>query len=147
MATEIFTKTEFENALSKYGNFSSVGVVYGEYCYILKVDSEMGIYVRSSVHFGGVCAETGKDSIRAYLYDFSENRIVGNPKKDYHWTTRSHGWDSRMGELINKMKNIRNKIGSHCNKTKIVLISHTKTNPDRLFCKCRICGQGFEWVN
>lgn len=92
---ETFTKEEFEAALPKTDKFpiENLGVVDGEYCYILKVNEKAGIFIRSSVKSNGRSAGTGEDSIRCFLVDSKRAPFAAKAVK---WTTRLPGWDGRM---------------------------------------------------
>ena len=73
MATEIFTKAEFEKkALPVHKTtgekmWESLGLINGEEVYSIKIDDNTAIQVRSSIKQNGVCAENSADSIRAWL--------------------------------------------------------------------------------
>jgi ssDNA-binding Zn-finger/Zn-ribbon topoisomerase 1 len=98
-----FTKREFEDALPKdkdsgenlweYFRFDK-----GEHTYIVPVNENVAVMIRSSVNMDGVAAESGADSIRLYLMDVESEQPLA--KKVDAWTQRTVGWQDRMIDKI-----------------------------------------------
>lgn len=97
---DVFDKATFEAALpvakaSGEPLWYEVDPEDGEYCYVIPIDGRAGIMVRSSVHVGtGRSADSGEDSIRAWLIEIETGRPLG--KKVTRWTTRLVGWANRL---------------------------------------------------
>ena len=116
MATEEFTRNEFEKALtemSKTGKqlWEYVGVIKGEHVYRIPVMrskslSEVGtptglfVMINSSVSsWTNVADGSGENSIRIWVVDSDGNPMF---KKEDAWTTRVRGWQNRMREKIHE---------------------------------------------
>ena len=158
-----FTLQEFKDALpyDKYTgapHFHALGIIQGEYCFLVPIDDRTGILIRSSVDRSGLAAESGKDSIRCWIVEFRMiNDIVptlGNTigGKSARWITRVSGWDQRLIVTIKKMWRLRKRSGDcpFCNKPKrIFQVKKNGVNRGRLFTKCHTCrgeGMGFQWL-
>ena len=91
MATEKFSKEQFESALPENAVYS--GLESGEHVY--KINSgKVSIVIRSSVDASGFAADSGKDSIRMWLVNAETGKPLG--KKVDAYTTRVTGWEKRM---------------------------------------------------
>lgn len=109
MATERFTKEEFEKALPEHRETGAalwrpLGLVQGEYSYEVSVpNTNKRIVIRSSVKGNGRAASTGQDSIRHWVeYWYKDQwRPLSKGRKAY--TTRVPGWAERMRETLRKL--------------------------------------------
>jgi hypothetical protein len=147
-----YTRAEFEASLPKHkltGEPLStpLGLISREFCYLLPIaETGAGILIRSSVGQDGVCAETGEDSIRAYLVRTSDLSPLG-PKLQ-RWVTRVPGWDRRLQNILRDLY----KLGLHVQPCKrcgimrgIVKIKKGK-NSGRFALACRACPESFELI-
>lgn len=149
MATEIFTKSEFEKALPRNSQnvevWESTGLQTGEYTYSIRINDSCAISIRSSVRANGHCADTGKDSIRAWLVG-NDDKPVGSKVQSY--VTRVSGWDARMVDMLRKLylmgRNVK-KCSGCGSVTKIFKVKKDGPNKGRLFTKCD-CDGSFRWV-
>lgn len=152
--TEIFTKEEFETqglpVNKKTGEllWEEKGLVAGEYAYTVRTDPQVVVQIRSSVKANGVCANTGKDSIRAWLTDNNDKPIAG---KVSAFTTRRPGWGDRTKDVIRTLWTWRSKAGNcDCcgNPRSIRKVKKEGPNKGRLFATCNTeeCGNQFRWV-
>ena len=157
MPTEIFSREQFEAALEHINpNYILQGVISGEYQYLLPIDDEVGITIRSTVLRHGWSADTSKNSIRIWLSeripdDFAESGYSWSPLSGRHnavarWITRESGWPTRLTKLVNTLTEWRVQSGNCCNVPKLILQAKTTTNQGRVFAKCRVCGKGFSWL-
>ena len=138
---DTFTKAEFENALPIHRTtgkklWVSKGIRNGEEVYTLPIDDKTAIEIRSSVKSDGVCASTGKDSIRMWLTDTS-----GAPlgSKVNRYTTRVPGWEGRMTETLRTLYKWRKKAGNcpMCGEPKkVFLVKKEGPNKGRVFSQC-----------
>ena len=95
-----FTKENFETYLeTNHSPYKYTGLIDGEHTYILSLDNQVSITIRSSVKSNGLSADVGKDSIRAWLVD--ENGPLGS--KVNKWTTRQPGWQDRLDNNIKQL--------------------------------------------
>lgn len=153
-----FTVEDFENALPVDKNTHSplwkrLGIINNEYCYLLPVDDQVGIMIRSSISRSGVSADSGEDSIRAWLVEYNEvEKITGKKvlivgkslgSKVSRWTTRVTGWQDRLinndDSVIRTLWRWRKMAGdcSHCGKPKKVFkVNKHSANRGRIFAKC-----------
>ena len=106
MATERFTKEQFERALPK-DVFKPLGLVLGEYSYAWTMQSNpyLRITVRSSVDARNVAAATGCDSIRIIIeYSVDEGKTWKSAGKGPDaYTTRVKGWEDRLTAKIKEV--------------------------------------------
>lgn len=145
MPVEIFSLDDFRNALPCHKTtgaplWSEVGLLQGEYCFLVKpFASPFAILVRSSVGSSGQSADTGEDSIRAYIVDSATLKNWGG--KVSRWTTRLPGWQERMTEKVLRplaimLKNI--VPCSHCGEmVKPFKVKKEGPNKGRLFVTCK----------
>jgi len=153
MTVEIFTKEEFEKALPINKNtgepmWRNARIIEGgEYCYLIDVDDEVAIMVRSSIDRSGISAESGQDSIRCWLVrkmPCGGTAPLGS--KVSRWTTRIPGWQDRMTEVIRTLWSWRKKAGNCCGEPRHILKVKVDTpNKGRIFTKCNSCGK-FTWL-
>jgi hypothetical protein len=151
MATELFTKDEFEtralplHRTTKEKLWKELGIVQGEYAYSIQIDSKTNIHIRSSIGSSGVCASNGDDSIRAWLTD-SEGNPLGSKVSKY--TTRISGWDARTKNVLRTLWGWRIKAGDcpMCGKPKkIFKVKKEGPNKGRVFAQCDE-HKGFTWL-
>lgn len=152
MAVEVFTSEEFEAALPVHREtgkklWERVGLVQGEETYRVIVTRDIFIEVRSSIGLNGRSADTGKDSIRAWLVD-AEGQPLGS--KVNSWTQRTSGWQGRLIDILRELWRQARKAG-YCPKCKIpngvYQVKKKNKNRGRFFKKCRQCGGGgWEWL-
>jgi hypothetical protein len=158
MAVEIFTKSEFESKLPKHNKTGEVlwehaGVYKGEHTYKLSFDHghNIKILIRSSIKTDGFSAETGKDSIRAWLIDQNSN-VIGSKTQSY--VTRTKGWDVRLVNMLRKLATLGNKI-KPCPTCQILMgVGEGKgPNKGKFYISCRgkdesgnFANHHFEWI-
>jgi hypothetical protein len=140
-----FTREEFENYLSIHSPFSCLGLIQGEEAYLIPLDEQTGIMVRSSVKKSGVSAGTSKNSIRAWLV--SGSKPLGS--KISKWITRQPGWQERVDEQIKQLTLWRALAGDckECDKPKGIFIAHTEKNDGRPFARCKEHKDSFQWLD
>lgn len=144
MSVQIFTLKEFEEALPKHKIHGQplakhVGLVEGEHEFRMPIDGDVSITIRSSIGTSGISADTGKDSIRAWLTD-----TAGTPlgSKVSRWTTRLPGWDERLKDVLRTLWSWRLAAGncSCCGNPKhIFKVKKAGPNKGRVFTKCSVC--------
>jgi hypothetical protein len=140
---EQFSRDDFENYLTQnHSPFQCLGLVQGEEAYLLPLDSQVSIMVRSSVKRSGVSAGTGKDSIRVWLQNGS--KPLGS--KISKWTTRQPNWQSRLSKNIKQLILWRSLSGDckECGHPKGIFIARTEKNNGRPFTRCH---NGFVWLD
>lgn len=150
MPVDIFTKDQFEAALPVNKNtgavlWTAMGMQLGEYTYRIAVNPVCSIEIRSSIHSNGRSAQTGKDSIRAWLVD-AEGKPVGSKVQSY--VTRVSGWEQRLVDMLRKLY----VMGQHvvmCNTCSTLVgiykVKKDGENKGKLFVKCK-CSSSFKWV-
>lgn len=102
-----FTTARFEEALPKHNKtgeplWSFVGLKQGERVYMVNVNEQTRIMIRSTIGSDGLAADSGEDSIRLWL----ELKIgdVWKPRKKMDaWTTRVAGWEKRMTSKLREL--------------------------------------------
>lgn len=146
-----FTKEQFEAALPKHKETGealaeSAGLVNGEETYRMTVRDGVHIMIRSSVRPNGIAAETGKDSIRAWLVN-DENGPLGSKIQSH--VTRVSGWDERLNKILRELwKRGQGIIDCPvCGKPQGVWkVKKDGANKGRLFGKCTEHGF-FRWMD
>lgn len=140
MPIEHFTKEEFEAALPKDKNgtqlWSYEGIDAGEHIYIIRVTNKISIFIRSSVWDNGKSAESGEDSIRAWLVD---NNMGPLSVKTQRWVTRLPNWEIRLVDMLRTLYawGLKSNICPHCGKPRHIYKVHKKgPNYGRIFAKC-----------
>src|SRR3990170_1080039 len=149
MAIDKFSKEQFENELPLSANL--VGLVKGEYVYRIDVDAWVSIDIRSSIDGSGYAADTGFDSLRAWIYNIGTGKPIAG--KDIAYTTRIKGWADRFIHNENSVlktlaiRYYRAGNCNICNQPKSIVKSKSAKNPGRIFSKCFPCDSGFEWID
>ncbi len=152
---EQFIRDEFENALpvSKVTGdrlWASLGLVDGEFAYIIPVTPYASIMVRSSVKANGISASNGKDSIRMWIVDPSSMKPRGSKIDSY--TKRTIKWKTTMLDKLRVMYQLAKKVQPcSCGKGYVVVNRVVKDGPNhnRLFTACTNFGcdaTQFSWV-
>lgn len=145
MSVEIFSKSDFEKALPE-GHWAYSGLINNEHTYLIRITDDIFITIRSSVDGSGYSADTGEDSIRAWLVDKNGSPLGSKTQK---YVTRVKGWEIRLIDILRKLWMLVQESG-YCENCKIPLFifkSKTKNNRGKYFCKCSKCGKGFRWLN
>lgn len=130
-----FTKEDFEDYLStNYSPFEYEGLDKGEHVYLLSLDNQTSIAIRSSVRNDSVSAGVGKDSIRFWLE--SDGKPISSKMTRTH---RTEGWQDRLSGKIDQLIVWRALAGDckECQKPKSIFKAKTKENKGRPFTKCR----------
>lgn len=138
--TERFTKEQFEAALpvgSLTGKalWQGLGLVNGEFCYVVPVKPGVLIYVRSSVKADGIAADTGEDSIRCWIAADETGRFLGS--KDSRWIARTSGWRDNMIKTLRTLWTAGRAV-EHCSCGTLKLALKNKTT-GAWFTKCPTC--------
>lgn len=154
-----FTKAEFEAALPKHKETGKpmcvcAGLVNGEYVYSMPVggeDSHVIIEIRSSINATGLSADTGENSIRAYLIWFDKRSGTWKPlgSKVQKYVTRLPGWQDRLTEVLRTLYGWRLKAGNcpKCSLPKgIFKVSKAGENHGRVYAKCMAHNE-FRWLD
>lgn len=147
MAIERFTKEQFEGALPK-GYWTELGMLDGEYSYVVKVSPIVNIMVRSSIHYDGLAADTGKDSIRCWLVN-ENSEPIGNKLQSY--VTRVKGWQTRLLDELRELWRMGSKASKPCvvcgSRLGVFTVKKDGPNKGRKFLKCQntSCGD-FSWL-
>lgn len=154
MSTERFSLEQFEEILTSYARAKlETGVKYfhgqfigNEMRYDLPVSPHVSILVNSSIDRSGFAADTGENSIRAWLVDDTDSPIGSKTQK---YVTRVKGWEARLISMLDKLM----KMASHINKCKkcgavekIFIVKKDGPNKGRTFKKCE-CQGNFQWVD
>jgi hypothetical protein len=134
MTIDKFTKEDFEAYLtSDHSPFQSLGLIDGEETYLLPLDNQIGITIRSSIKSNGLSANVASDSIRAWLVN--GDRPLGIKTRTY----RQPGWEVRLNEKIKQLASWRTLAGDckKCNQPKgIFRVAKDGDNKGRPFAKC-----------
>lgn len=146
MAIDHFTQKEFEEALPKHKDTKlpmcqCIGMEGGELTYFMPIDDFTGIIIRSSIDGSGHSADTGDDSIRAWLVDAKRNPLGSKVSK---YTNRLPGWNKRLVEVLRTLWKWRKEAGNcpQChNPMKIFKIKKAGPNKGKVFTKCDVCEQ------
>jgi len=150
MTIERFTRAEFEAALPDHKDTGKPcwlygGVQGGEHVYLIPVKDHVNVMIRSSVHENGVAAETGKDSIRAWLVD-GHAKPLGSKIQSY--VTRLPGWRQRLTKVLRELFGRGRTIRPcpTCDRPMGVFeVKKEGQNKGRLFMKCWDHGH-FTWM-
>lgn len=145
-----FTRDEFEKALPIHKTtgqplWECRGFMDGELVYYMPIDPKAGLIIRSSIDHSGLAADTGEDSIRAWLAQ-PDGTPLGS--KVSRWTTRVVGWDERLKAVLRTLWSWRNKAGNcpQCDKPLLVFkVKKAGANKGRIFAKCDQ-HNGFVWL-
>jgi hypothetical protein len=117
-----FDREQFEAALptaTKDGSgvkagktlWKPLGLLQGEYCYIVIVSTNVGIMVRSTVRYDGVAADLAQDSIRCWLVNRSNQPLAPKGVNPTRWVTRVPGWDKRLQETLRVLWALGRELG------------------------------------
>jgi hypothetical protein len=147
---DVFTRQRFEAALPVHNRtgvalWKGMGLVNGEYCYVVAVQPGVLIYVRSSVGPSGYAAESGEDSIRCWIASDETGTPLGS--KMSRWVTRVPGWEDRLKELLRALWTIAAQLKPCpvCGETmKAFRVKKEGPNKGRWFTKC--CGGFDSWL-
>lgn len=147
MPIEQFTCVEFEAALPVHKNtgqplWKGLGLIDGEYCYLLPVTVHAGLLIRSSIKREGVSAGSGEDSIRIRIVRIMDLATCGSKLQKY--TTRLPGWQARLTKQLRAMWSMAKETGPcgilhagvPCNGWVGIYKCRTGANKNRLFRKC-----------
>jgi hypothetical protein len=136
-----FTIEQFENALpvnKKTGEkmWESLGLMNGEYTFLVPIHEFASILIRSSIDRSGVSADSGEDSIRPLLVDPKTYQPVGSKLSVY--ITRVNGWETRLTDQLRKLFQLGRKVKScPCGGTvKILKVKKDGPNKGRFFSSC-----------
>lgn len=167
MATEIFTKQQFEAALPvdrETGERVWEEVSFGtEYTYAIPVtdtvvlrhpatgadtdtaeETRAVILVQSSIIRGqSQCGGTGENSIRAWLVNANNMQDPLAPKV-VRWTARTKNWRVNMTNQLRELYKIGLLLGDcpKCGAALKVRTSHSSANPDRHYIICSKSARG-----
>jgi DNA helicase-2/ATP-dependent DNA helicase PcrA len=150
MTVEIIKRSTFENFLCDnfQASWETLGVLYGEWVYLVPLNERVGVYIRSSIHQNDVSAEAGEDSIRVMLFDREERKHIS--VKTSRWITRVPGWQNRLLDAIDQLTQWHSLAGfcEKCGAPKnIFKVKKDGKNKDRMFGKCTVCNDGFVWLD
>lgn len=144
MAVEIFSREQFEQALP-VGYWAYSGLVNNEHTYSIQITPDIFITIRSSVDSSGYSADTGEDSIRAWLVD-KDGQPLGSKISKY--TTRLPGWGKRLLGVLRGLWHMA-ELSGYCPKCHqvrgVFKVKKSGPNKGRLFAKCEKCDT-FEWL-
>ncbi len=131
-----FDLETFEEYLKNSHNpYLPLGEKDGEYAYILPLDGQSAIEMRSSIKLNGQAAENGKNSIRCWLVD-NEGQPIGS--KIDSWTTRVNGWRNRLFVKILELVKRRIDAGD-CRECEKPFGTYKRKSDGLLFVKCWPC--------
>lgn len=146
-----FDRSRFQAALPSLAGqplWQRLGIVAGEYCYIIPVHPGVLIYIRSSIRDDGLAAASSKDSIRLWLAADANGKPLGS--KDQRWVTRVNGWESRLLETLRKLWRLGRQLGPCpvCNVTMLALKVRKPNSPNhgRWFSSCPQCKAFGRWL-
>lgn len=162
MTTEKFNLAEFEIALFSYGldfNFVPLGLVDGEYCYLLPITENAAVFLRSSIGWEKVARDTGEDSLRilpceyqTYIDNYGGKHWIYNIHRnpEIRWVTRVSGWENRLQSAITKLAETIKKAGNcvKCGKPlRIMKVKKEGKNKGRWFATCEREHNQFAWLD
>lgn len=116
-----------------------LGIVQGEYAYLVPVREPFSIMVRSSVRPDGVSAATGKDSIRCWIVN---GNLQPWGSRIGRYITRVPGWEHRLTDTLRALWKMILFIDNcrHCGQYRKVFRVHKDgPNHGKLFLKCCNC--------
>ena len=151
MATEIFSKEQFEQALpvhrlTREKLWEYIGFIKGEHQYRIPVKDGVEIIIRSSIDGTGYAADTNQNSIRAWLWSSKYSQPLW--KGDRHYVTRVPGWSGRLHKLLRKLYQRGLRVGQCkcCGGQAAIFKTKNGKNKDRLYYKCLACRKWLGWV-
>lgn len=149
MTVDVFDQERFERALKDalkdrpdFSQFEIVGYIDGELRYTIplyyldEVENYITIEINSSIMQDGLSADTGENSIRAWIADGDGNPLGNKVQK---WVTRVPGWEARLSAVLNKLIDMGSRIGvcPTCNKIeRVFMVKKEGPNKGRIFKKC-----------
>lgn len=138
-----FDLAAFQSALPK--SAESLELVDGEFAFRVPAGAAF-IEVRSSIGANGKSADTGEDSIRAWLVNADGDPLGAKLSK---YITRVSGWQNRLMDTLEELYSRAFRAGrcERCGSPKSIFVSKTHKNPNRLFAKCYPCDDGFVWLD
>lgn len=150
---EIFDLLTFEQALPVHKEThvplcSYFGLVKGEHVYVMHLDGQVHIDIRSSIHADGNSAGAGKDSIRLTLM-YGDIPMGG---KNHSYINRTKGWQGRLTAELRLLYKLRLKAGNckKCGLPKFVWKSRQPQSKGKWFAKCHLQGcwpnEQFTWL-
>lgn len=147
-----FTKEQFEDALPRHKTagtrlWECAGVLDGEYVYTMGVTKKnsphaVRIEIRSSVRPDNHSADTGDDSIRAWLIWYNAEAKEWQPlgSKTQRWINRLPGWGERLENMLRTLYSWRLWAGDCpvCGKPRGIYKVKSKDSPNvgLVFARC-----------
>lgn len=113
--------------------WNALGLIEGEYCWAWEIGNGMRILIRSSVDRTGRAADCGMDSIRLIMQYKSGDRWESCGKGPDTYTTRVHGWQSRLVSKVKYMHGKAKRVKLTWETGNAVRYSKTVANMDRPF--------------
>lgn len=159
MPIERFSVKDFEDALPKpkHGNkklWYYLGPEKGERCYMVPVNAEVEIMIRSSIPENDThCSDTGEDSIRVTIVDSIERRpLEAKDTKVQRWVARTKNWRTNLIRVLRTSYAHASWLRTCPNcKTEMLRISRSKkdVSKDRLYLSCwnKQCKGYFKWLD
>ncbi|MDP9024250.1 MAG: hypothetical protein M3N13_02595 [Candidatus Eremiobacteraeota bacterium] len=149
-----FSRERFEAALPAVNGaplWKHLGVCSGEHCYVISVRPGVMIYVRSSLDFSGRCAESGEDSIRAWICSDENGTPLGS--KNERWISRVSKWEARLTETLRTLWRVGSALGRrslHCpacdHRLYALKVKKVGVNTGRFFAGCPNCHYFDAWL-
>jgi len=144
--TERFSLAEFEFAIVNT-KAQNLGLIQGEYCFLVPVKPGVMIYVRSSIKSDGFAAQTAQDSIRAWLCSDKTGKPLGS--KMQRWVTRVPGWQERLLQLLRDLYTLGAGLPlcPVCkSQSGAFIVRKPGPNHGRLFSLCPSCNKFLDWI-
>jgi hypothetical protein len=116
-----------------------LGIVQGEFAYLIPVREPFGIMVRSSVRADGLSASTGEDSIRCWIVN---GNLQPWGSRIGRYITRVPGWEQRLLDTLRtlyKMILLIDKCKNCTQYRKIFRVRKDGPNKGKFFLKCTNC--------
>ncbi len=137
MIDQFNTKTFEKYLTDNHSPYLPLGEKDGEYAYLLPLDGQSAIEIRSSIKLNGQVAKSGKNSIRCWLVD-NEGQPIGS--KINNWTTRINGWQDRLFTKVLELVKRRIAAGD-CRKCNKPFGVYKQKKDSQLFVKCWPCSE------
>jgi DNA helicase-2/ATP-dependent DNA helicase PcrA len=154
MTIERFTQKQFEAVL--YTPWLHNGLQQGEHEYIVTLNANVNLIVRSSIDASGISASAGEDSIRMWLTVLTGNGAYQPMKRNSEltaYTTRMPGWDIRMNTKIADLHKMADRIKrpipvcEDCGQAYwLGVTKKAGANQGRIYANCKVHG-GFQWMD
>lgn len=149
---DTFDRQTFESALpcikgTKQTLWTPLGLIDGEYCYLMSVKPGVVIVIRSSIHAKGLSAPSGEDSIRCWLASGPDGASLGS--KNSRWVTRIAGWEGRLTETLRTLWRLGHQLKScpTCGGQMKAFRTREGENKGRWFMKCPQCYRFDCWLS